>query len=65
MKKPNAKPASPKPPAAQPTTPVDVVDGIPDRATGTGKWKYALIATAFVAWVAFLIFCQNAGRPGQ
>ena len=65
MSKPNGKPAASTAPAPRPTTPVDVVDGIPDRAAKPASWKYALIAALFVAWVAFLIFCQIAGQPEQ
>jgi len=41
--------------------PVDVVDGIPDRSLRPGRWKYVLIAVIFLAWVAFLVYCQLAG----
>jgi len=42
--------------------PVDVVDGIPDRAAHRPMWKWVLIAAAFLAWLAFLIYCQLAGN---
>jgi len=41
--------------------PVDVADGIPDRRANPPKWRYALLAAIFAAWVAFLIYCQLAG----
>ena len=44
--------------------PVDVVDGIPDRAAHPGARHYAVLVAAFVAWVAFLLYCQMAGTPG-
>ena len=49
-----------------PPEPVDVVDGIPDRAARTPAWKYIVIAAIFLAWVAFLVYCwlaSNLPRP--
>ncbi|HUT56468.1 MAG TPA: hypothetical protein VNA25_01185 [Phycisphaerae bacterium] len=44
--------------AAAPTA----ADGqIPDRSTKPARWKYVLIAVVFLAWLAFLIYCQAAG----
>ncbi len=48
------KPASP--------APVDVVDGIPDRARSPARWKYVALALIFLAWIAFLIYCLLAGN---
>jgi hypothetical protein len=42
--------------------PVDVVDGIPDRAAHTPAWKLLLLAGIFLAWLAFLIYCAAAGN---
>ena len=42
--------------------PVNVVDGIPDRSTHSGTWAYLIVAAVFVAWVAFLVYCQLAGQ---
>ena len=42
--------------------PVNVVDGIPDRAPGKGTWQLILIAAVFLAWIALLIYCQLAGN---
>jgi hypothetical protein len=42
--------------------PVNRVDGIPDRSTRPALWKYLLLVAIFLAWVAFLIYCQLAGR---
>jgi len=55
----NAKPAAAKGPAI--TLPVDVVDGIPDRAAKRPIWKYLVLLAIFLAWVGFLIYCLNAG----
>jgi hypothetical protein len=56
----------PKDQNAAPQAPqaVDVVDGIPDRAARARGWYYALLAGAFLIWVAFLVYCQVAGKPG-
>ena len=48
---------------AAPPQPVDVVDGIPDRAENPPRWKYVLIAAVFLAWLGFLIYCAAAGNP--
>lgn len=47
----------------QPLPPVDIVDGIPDRAENPPKWKYFALAGIFAAWVAFLVYCHVAGGP--
>jgi hypothetical protein len=44
-----------------PPEPIDVVDGIPDRAARTPRWRYVLLAAAGLAWVAVLIYCWLAG----
>ncbi len=41
--------------AATPSQPIDVVDGIADRSSRAAAWKYALLALAFLAWVAVLL----------
>ena len=41
--------------------PVDVVDGIPDRAKNRPVWKLTLIVVIFMVWMAFLIYCAAAG----
>ncbi len=51
------------PPAEPPPTPVDVVDGIPDRSANPAAWKGILAAAIFLAWVAFLVFCAVAAAP--
>jgi len=45
------------------TDPVSVVDGIADRTGRPRAWKYALLAAAFVGWVALLIYFAAAGAP--
>ena len=49
--------------APPPLEPIDVVDGVPDRAPSSRPWQYAVLALIFAAWVAFLLYCQMAGRP--
>ncbi len=43
-------------------SPVNVIDGIPDRSSRPAIWKYALLAVIFLAWVGFLIYCYLAGN---
>ncbi len=45
-----------------PPAPVDLVDGIPDRAKSPARWKYVALALIFLAWMAFLIYCLLAGN---
>jgi hypothetical protein len=45
-----------------PPCPIDVVDGIADRAARPAKWKYVLIGLIFLAWVAFLLYCLLSGN---
>ena len=45
--------------------PVDVVDGIPDRSTRSGKWVLVLLGAVFLAWVAFLVYNAVAGGIEQ
>jgi|GEM_PF-1735267 len=52
------KPPERERPAPQP---VDVVDGVPDRAPSRPLWKLLLLAGIFLAWVAFLVYCAVAG----
>lgn len=49
-----------KPPEIRP--PVDIVDGIPDRAARRPLWKYIVLLVIFLAWVAFLIYCLVMGN---
>lgn len=56
MSPPEKKPV--KAPVAAP--PVNVVDGIPDRASHRPAWKYVLIVLIFLAWLAFLLYCLAA-----
>ena len=37
--------------------PIDVVDGIPDRAANRPNWKRILLVAAFLAWTVFLAYC--------
>jgi len=48
---------------APPPGPIDVVDGIPDRQAGSPRWKLVVLAGIFLAWLAFLLYCQLAGSP--
>jgi hypothetical protein len=43
--------------------PVDVVDGIPDRAIERPTWRFVLLGAIFALWVAFLIYVAAAGGP--
>ena len=54
-----SKQASPaKPPLSEP---VDVVDGIPDRAARAPWWRYGLLVVIGLAWLAVLVYCWLAG----
>ena len=57
-RKARARPEAPAPPR-----PVDVVDGIPDRAARAPLWRYLLLVGLFLAWLGFLIYCAAAGAP--
>jgi len=50
---------SQKPTAAP--APADMIDGIPDASAHRSRWKYAVIAAVFLAWVGFLVYCALAG----
>ena len=64
MSKPQAQPQfKPPEPNREIPSPVNVVDGIPDRAAKGPKWKYWALAVVFLLWVAFLIYCTFAGGP--
>ena len=41
--------------------PVNVVDGVPDRAERPGRGTWVLMVVVFAAWTAVLIYCQIAG----
>lgn len=58
-----SKAAPDKPGACRRPEPVDVVDGIPDRSGNRAAWKYVVLAVVFLAWIAFLIYCQIAAKP--
>ncbi len=45
------------------TEPVDVVDGIPDRAARRPKWLLIVLAVLFLAYMAFLIAVKILGSP--
>lgn len=49
------------PPTPPPNEPIDVVDGIPDRAARAPWWRYALLAALGLAWMAVLVYCWLAG----
>ena len=38
----------------QPPQPVDVQEGIPDRAANPPLWRYLVLVGAFVLWVGLL-----------
>lgn len=42
--------------------PVDVIDGIPDRASRRPRWIFVLLGGIFIAWVLFLIYVRIAGQ---
>ncbi|MFW5732190.1 MAG: hypothetical protein ACOCZU_03175 [Planctomycetota bacterium] len=42
-------------------TPVDTVDGIPDRAISPPRWRFVLLGVIFICWIAFLIYVAAAG----
>ena len=44
-----------------PPEPIDIIDGVPDRAPHPAVWKYLLLAGVFLAWMAFLLYCQFGG----
>ncbi len=47
--------------AVEPLDAIDVVDGVPDRSVHSPPWAYLLLATVFLAWLAFLAYCHLAG----
>lgn len=53
----------PTPPRSRPPEPVDLVDGIPDRAARAPLWRYLLLAAIALAWGAVLVYCWLAGNP--
>ena len=58
--KPSAKPKAKKGPTPKP--PVDIDQGIPDRASRRPAWKYIVLLVIFLAWVAVLIYMATAGQ---
>jgi len=65
MSKRRAKPRQsdpPRKPKPDLPPPVNVVDGIPDRAEHAPLWKYLAVAGVFLAWLAFLVYCAAAGN---
>ena len=52
------KPARPREARQQP----GAADDVPDRSGKPVWWKYALLAGAFVGWIAFLVYCHLAGN---
>lgn len=46
-----------------PPEPIDVVEGIPDRRARSQRWRLLVLAGVFVAWIAFMLYCQLAGAP--
>lgn len=45
-----------------PRPPVDIGQGIPDRATTRPTWKYIALVAIFLVWVAVLIYMATAGQ---
>ncbi len=41
--------------------PVDVHEGIPDRAVRPSRWRLWIVLGIFAAWGAFLLYCLLAG----
>lgn len=50
---------------APPTEPIDVVDAIADRHAQPPRWKLLVLGGLFVAWIAFMLYCQLAGAPAK
>ncbi|MGC9454513.1 MAG: hypothetical protein ACP5HU_06575 [Phycisphaerae bacterium] len=48
---------------SEPHEPVDVHDGIPDRAASPRRWPVLVLVGVFLCWVGFLIYCAAAGNP--
>lgn len=47
--------------ALQTPAPIDMADGIPDRDAVVKRWKIAAMAIVYLAWTAFLVYCQIVG----
>lgn len=45
-----------------PPEPIDMVDGIPDRAARAPLWRYLLLVAVGLAWIAVLVYCWLAGN---
>lgn len=63
MTKRDKKQAARKDDQTHPTEPIDVIDGIPDRQAERPRWKLLTLAGVFLAWIAFMLYCQLAGEP--
>lgn len=48
---------------SEPPRPVDVNDGIPDRAERPKRRLAILLGAVFLGWLGFLIYCAAAGNP--
>jgi len=56
---------APKPKAKKgptPKPPVDIDQGIPDRAARRPAWKYIVLLAIFLIWIAILIYMAMAGK---
>jgi len=40
-----------------------IAEPLPDTSPSRPRWKYAVLVAAFLAWVAFLVYCGLAGTP--
>ena len=43
--------------------PVDVHEGVPDRAANRPAWRWVAMIVLFVAWISFLVYCWLGGNP--
>lgn len=46
-----------------PPEPINKINEVPDRSPHPAVWKYLLLVGAFLAWMAFLLYCQFGGNP--
>jgi hypothetical protein len=42
--------------------PINIADGIPDRAGNPSRKRLIVVLILFAAWCAFLVYCLLAGR---